>query len=134
MTDIYLTSTFSNPWNVAFNPKIGAFLEDSGISCYLAHRDTNQQGEAAEKFSSDIKGMDEATCIVAVALNETPNWGAEVGYAYALEKPVIALTTNDHAIPLICNGMVAETIVVSDLDDIPGYGTDLLAAIRRHIS
>ena len=33
MKNIYLTSTFTNTWNVEFNPKIGDALEKMGVIC-----------------------------------------------------------------------------------------------------
>jgi nucleoside 2-deoxyribosyltransferase len=133
MKDIYLTSTFTNPWNVAFNPLIGEALEVAGFSCYLPHRDTDQKGGPAVVFAGDMAGMAHARCIVAVAKNESPNWGAEVGWFHASGKPIIALAETDHAIPLICNGMVTEVVRAENLDDITSYADRLKAVIRSHL-
>jgi hypothetical protein len=66
MKDLYLTSTFTNPWNVTFNAKIGEALEDKGLLCYLPHRDTNQKtGTGDEKFEQDILGINNASIIDA---------------------------------------------------------------------
>lgn len=133
MKDIYLTSTFTNPWNVAFNPVIGAALEKAGFSCYLPHRDTDQNGGPEVVFAGDMAGMADARCIVAVAKNESPNWGAEVGWFHASGKPIIALAETDHAIPLICNGMVTEVVSADTLDDIGVYVEKLSVVIRSHL-
>jgi nucleoside 2-deoxyribosyltransferase len=131
-TDLYLTSTFTNPWNVEFNKEIGTALENSGFVCYLANRDTNQQGNPDEIFSSDLAGMEAAKCILAIAMNESPNWGAELGYAYQ-KTPIIALTNTEHKIPLICKGMISEVLRVEDLDDIDSYINDLADLLRKFL-
>ncbi len=134
MKDIYLTSTFTNPWNVAFNPRIGAALEAASFSCYLPHRDTDQKGGPAVVFAGDMAGMADARCIVAIAKNESPNWGAEVGWFHASGKPIIAIAETEHAIPLICNGMVSEVIRADNLDDVGAYADRLAIAIRSRIA
>ncbi|MFA6393211.1 MAG: nucleoside 2-deoxyribosyltransferase [Candidatus Paceibacterota bacterium] len=122
MKNIYLTSTFTNEWNVEFNPKIGEALEKRGITCYLPHRDTNQKEENKLKIvAQDITGIDNSSIILAVALNESPNWGAEFGYAYGIKKPILVLTNKEHNIPLICEGMTTEIIQVENLDKIEEY-------------
>jgi nucleoside 2-deoxyribosyltransferase len=134
MKNIYLTSTFTNPWNVEFNPKIGKALEDRGIICYLPHRDTDQKSGGGGIFTSDIQGIENSSIIVAVALNESPNWGAELGYAYAMKKPILALTDKTHAIPLICNGMVTKVLQVENLDLIEDYADLLSEEIKKLIA
>jgi len=133
MKNIYLTSTFTNPWNVEFNHKIGKALEYHGITCYLPHRDTNQDSSDKEIFNQDIAGIDNTSLVVAVALNESPNWGAEVGYAYVKGKKIIALTNKDHSIPLICNHMLTNSLVVEDLDNIDSYIENLILLIKEYI-
>ena len=133
MTDIYLTSTFTNSWNVSFNPKIGEALENARFSCYLPHRDTNQKGSPFEIFSSDLEGIKNTKCILGIAINESPNWGAELGYAYNLQKPIIALKAKDHNIPLICNEMITETFSVNNLDEIENYIQNLIEVLRKYL-
>jgi len=122
MKNIYLTSTFTNEWNVKFNPIIGDALEDIEITCYLPHRDTNQkEKDKLEIFKQDIAGINNSSIILAIALNESPNWGAEIGYAYGINKPILVLTNKEHNIPLICKGMTTEIIQVENLDNIEEY-------------
>lgn len=129
MKDIYLTSTFTNQWNVEFNFKIGDALEAKGVTCYLAHRDTDQKGQSHEIFSQDLEGINNASMVLAIALNESPNWGAELGYTYGIKKKILALTDQDHKIPLICNGMITETLRVDNLDAIDIYIDELIEKI-----
>jgi nucleoside 2-deoxyribosyltransferase len=131
MKDIYLTSTFTNQWNVEFNPKIGEALEKSGITRHLPHRDT-KQGEKDELiFNQDIKGIEESSLVLAIALNESPNWGAELGYAYGIKKHILILTDKNHQIPLICEGMKTVIIRVDDLNNLEEYIDLLVSKIKE---
>jgi nucleoside 2-deoxyribosyltransferase len=132
MKDIYLTSTFTNQWNVEFNHKIGDALEKKGITCYLPHRDTNQKsGDRLEIFTQDIEGINVSSIVLAIASNESPNWGAELGYAYGIKKPILAIFGKEHTIPLICNGMVTDVLEVNDMNIIDEYIDLLIERIQK---
>lgn len=131
MKNVYLTSTFTNIWNVKFNPKIGDAIEKKGLTCYLPYRDTDQKGTEMEIFSQDIAGIKDSTIVLAVALNETPNWGAELGYAYGTKKKILVLSDKNHNIPLICKGMVNEVFQVDDLNLIENYIDQLVEKIKK---
>lgn len=133
VTDIYLTSTFRHEWNRQFNLVIGEKLEAQGMACYLAHRDTDQTASPDVVFQQDLAGMDQSKIILAIAENESPNWGAELGYAYARRIPIIALAQQDHPIPLICNGMIQKVLRVPDLNMIDAYMSELLETIKEAI-
>jgi len=134
MKNIYLTSTFTNEWNVKFNHKIGDALERAGITCYLPHRDTNQKEvDRLEIFRQDVRGIDNASIVLAVAVNESPNFGAEVGYAYGIKKPILMLVDKDHEIPLICRGMGTETFRVENIDLVEEYIESLSIKIKELI-
>jgi hypothetical protein len=133
MKDLYLTSTFTNPWNVAFNDRIGAALEKEGFACYLPYRDTDQKAPGKVKFESDVAGIQNARIILCVAMNESPNFGAEVGYGHGIGKLVIALTDKTHSIPLICGEMMSDIVRVENLDAIDDYIGELAAKIREFL-
>lgn len=133
MKDIYLTSTFTNEWNMAFNPKIGEALERKGIKCHLPRKNINQERTDGDVFIQDIEGINNSSMILAIGLNETPNWGAEIGYAYGIKKTVIALTDKEHNIPVICKGMLNEVIRVENLDLIDEYIELLVNKIKDFI-
>ena len=134
MKNIYLTSTFTNEWNVEFNPKLGEALVKNGITCHLPRKNINNERTNIEVFNEDINGINNSAMILAVGINESPNWGAEVGYAYGIKKPVLVLTDGTHKIPLICEGMVNEVIRVEDLDKIEEYIELLSVKIRTILS
>jgi hypothetical protein len=85
MKKIYIDSTLKHDWNRNFNPQLCSALESKGLTCYLPQRDTDQMARD-QVFISNKNGMDGAEFLLAVASNESPNWGVEVGYAYGQER------------------------------------------------
>ncbi|MCL5411325.1 MAG: nucleoside 2-deoxyribosyltransferase [Patescibacteria group bacterium] len=131
MKDIFLTSTLHHPWNVDFNPKLCQALESKGFSCYFPERDTNQKGKAEEIFNQNTNGIKNAKKILVVAMNESPNWGAEVGFAFSLRKEVIGLTSKEHEIPIMASGLISKTLRVESLDNFENYLEDLISVLKE---
>ena len=131
MSDLYLTSTFTKEWNVNFNPLIGEALTQKGLTCHLPKK-IEAEEKAHDVFLSDLNGINSTKCILAIAINESPNWGAEIAYAFSLKKPIIALTDTNHQIPLICNEMITEVFRVSNLEEIDQYIDDLIKIIKKY--
>lgn len=129
MPDIYIDSTFKNEWNVSFNPLLCAALEEKGVICHLPQRDTDQSKEHISRFNTNVEVIKNIKTLVAVAANESPNWGVEVGYAYGVGTRIVAICEKGHEIPLMARFMVAQIIEVESLDDIPTYIEELVAAI-----
>lgn len=130
MKDIYIISTIHHEWNLKFNSDLCEALEIHGISVYLPQRDTNQKAKPAAKFAQNAKAMKSSRVIVAVAENETPNWGAEVGYCHGLGKRVIAIANKDHFIPLMASGMIDTIIRAKDLENLD-YIEKLINALKK---
>lgn len=118
---VYIDSTLHHDWNLAFNPKLAAALEEKGITCHLPQRDTDQAQSPKAKFADNILAIKQADVLLAVASNESPNWGVEVGYAHGIGKKVVALTTINHQLPLMSDFMMDAVIRVESLEDIPAY-------------
>jgi hypothetical protein len=131
MVKVYLDSTLRHDWNTKFNPELCAKIEEKGIECYLPQRNTNQAAEPEAKFKQNITGMKEANVLLAVASNESPNWGVEVGFAYGINKRLIVLCAAGHPVPLMAQYMFDEIIEVEDLDYIDSYIDKLIAAISK---
>lgn len=127
---IYINSTIHHDWNVKFNPELCKALEEKGITCHLPQRDTNQKGIEEERFRQNTEGIKNADIMLVVASNESPNWGVELGYAYGLEKKIVALATTTHPIPLMAKYIVSQIITVDDLDDISSYIGKLVEALK----
>ena len=116
MKDIYIISTIHHKWNLKFNLLLCEALEKRGVSVHLPQRDTNQKAQPRVKFSQNIKAMKNSRIILAVAENETPNWGAEVGFSHGIGKKIITLAKSDHFIPLMCSGMIDKVIRSKNLE------------------
>ncbi len=122
MPDVFLTSTFRNDWNRAFNLRIGEVLKEMGLSSFLPQKDSNQTANRKTIYEEDIKGLTSCRGLLAVgALTQTANWGFEIGYATAKGMPVVVLTDKDHPIELMCEGAAFEVISVDNLDRIEAY-------------
>ncbi|HUD10047.1 MAG TPA: nucleoside 2-deoxyribosyltransferase [Candidatus Saccharimonadales bacterium] len=127
---IYIDSTIHHDWNRNFNPKLCQALEDLGISCYLPQRDTNQQSARQSIFDQNHKAMAEADTILAVAENESPNWGVEIGYAKPFKKRVIILAQKDHHIPTMAEFLADEVCLVDNIESITDYANKLAAMLK----
>jgi nucleoside 2-deoxyribosyltransferase len=133
MIKIYLDSTLRHDWNTKFNPELCAKIEERGVECYLPQRNTDQAGEPETKFQKNIAGIKQADVLLAVASNESPNWGVEVGFAFGINKHLIALCAKGHPVPLMAQYMFDEIIEAEDLDDIDSYIDSLVAAINKTV-
>ena len=121
MTNIYLSSTLKNDWNLEFNQKITENLEKSGLTVYLPQRDTNQQGDLDVIFKEDIKGMENARTLLVVAKNASENLWLEVGWGYAKDKLIMILADEADFVPAFAEKMATEIIKVKNFEDMEDY-------------
>lgn len=131
MIDVYVSSTVHKGWNIPFNLRLCETLEARGLKCYLPQRDTNQEGAPNGIFDENMEGIKKSHTVLCVAENESINVGAEIGFAYGAGKKVIALTSNNHTIPLMVRFMIAAVIEVENLDTIEDYIDDIITQIRK---
>lgn len=97
----YIDSTLKSAWNVEFNLRLCDALEVRGVQCHLPQRDTDQRAAKESILAPNIAAIDECQLVVAVAQNESPNWGVEVGYAVGRGYRVVILAPVGHDIPLM---------------------------------
>lgn len=134
MKDIFITGTFRNDWNRAFNEKLCGFFEAKGFSVFMPQRDSEQLGNRKETFLQDVAGVDQCKMIVAIgSKTQTANWGFEIGYAYKNEKPVVILTDTEHPVELMPEGAAKSVIIVENLDDFDTYIKKLMSVIQEVI-
>jgi len=131
MKNLFITSTLRFPWNVNFNPNLCSALESKGISCHLPQRDTNQNATHEEIFQQNIDGIKNSEQVLCVAMNESVNLGGEVGFAFGINKRIIALKSKDHEIPLMLSYMISEVVEVEDMDNIEEYIDLLVGKIQK---
>jgi len=130
MKDIFFTATFRTDWNTKYNPKLISLLEDTGHTVYAPQRDTEQSGNKKQTFLQNVSGIDNARMVLALgSVQQTANWGFEVGYAHKGNKPILILTDNDHPADLMTEGAVQKVMSVENLDDIDSYKDELLKSI-----
>jgi len=108
---IYLAAPLFSDAERTYNASLAALLEKNLFEVHLpqeAGDDTGMRGKNAQEriFSENKKALEEADCVVAVIDGADADSGTawEMGYAYAMGKPVIAIRTdfrrvgrNEHA-------------------------------------
>jgi len=131
MIKVFISSTLKTAWNREYNLILCNRLESRGIKCFLPQRDADPSS-VERIFESNIEGINEATVVLSVALNESPNLGYEAGYAYGRKKRLLLITTHDHVMPEMFAGMNVrvDRIVVADLDAIDSYLDELINKLR----
>lgn len=107
--------------------KLSKTLEAKGIKVYLPQRDTIQNKKSV--FKQNHKALKQATAVLAVAINESPNWGVEVGFSYGIGKKLIALTQKGHEIPLMAKLMFNKIIEANNLNAIDDYIEKLIKVL-----
>lgn len=130
MEALYITSTLHTDWNIQFNVKLSNAFEKNNIKCYLPQRDTEQHQGSEVIFTQNTKAIQESKYFLGVAKNFTPNFAAEIGYAYGLGKKIILLTDEDEDIPMIVKSMSANIIEVKHLDNVDDYIDKLLTLVK----
>lgn len=128
---IYLDSTIHHSYNRKFNEKLCKALEEKGIKVYLPQRDTIQDMKII--FKQNHKILKKIDVVLAIAFNESPNWGVEVGFSYGIGKKVIALTQVGHEIPLMAKSMFSKILEVEELNKIGQYIDQLVGLLRANI-
>ena len=131
MKKIFISSTLRTEWNRKFNPALCKALEDRGFDCFLPQRDVNPIDK--ETIADECKhAIDNASVLLSVVINESPNLGFEAGYAYGIGKKIILLTKQDHEMPDMFYGILdrAELLQVDDLDSIDLYIDELVEKIE----
>ena len=78
--------------------KVEQLVVDAGFSTFLPHRDNPDKNadNVSEIFANDRRGIDECDVVVASLNGLTTDDGTawELGYAFALGKPIIGLHTD----------------------------------------
>ena len=78
--------------------KVERLVVENGFATFLPHRDNppKDQHNVAAIFANDRRGIDECDLVVASLNGLTTDDGTawEVGYAFALGKPIIGLYTD----------------------------------------
>jgi len=111
---VYISSSLRN---TELNREVAEVLERAGYRVYLPQRDAPVTDTSAEVFTSNIKALRRADVIVAILVNYGRDLAFELGFAYALGKPIIALA---EANEYLRDEMVANSLtkVVKTLEEL----------------
>ena len=122
---IYIAGPLFNSHEKHYLEKIAQVLEDNGFDCFLPHRDQigisekeleNPIMTAATKekiFNNDLTALEDSDLTVALLTGQDIDSGtaAEIGFSYANNKPVIAITASERRFRnLFVEGMISKTI------------------------
>lgn len=130
MKDLYVTSTLHTDWNIQFNIKLSRAFEKHEIKCYLPQRDTEQDEGPEVIFKQNTKAIQRSEYFMGVAKNFTPNFGAEIGFAYGLDKNIVLLTDDKDEIPMIIKSMSDRILEVKELDNVEDYIDRLINLVK----
>ena len=129
--NIYIAGPLFNAHERNYLELIASELETNGYKCFLPHRDqsgidetemegTNMSQATKDKiFNADLTALTNADLIVALMTGQDIDSGtaAEIGFTYANEKPIIAITAYERRFRnLFVDGMISETI--NDVDEL----------------
>ena len=113
--------------------KVERLVVDAGFTTFLPHRDNPDKNadNVAEIFANDRRGIDECDVVVASLNGLTTDDGTawELGYAFALGKPIVGLHTDwrrrfdDEVVNLMIECSL--TTLVRSLDDLSRVLTQL---------
>ena len=106
---IYIAGPLFNIHEKKYLEEIANVLESDGYDCFLPHRDqtgidreelkNNEMSQSTKNiiFQTDIKALQESDLIVALVTGQDIDSGtaSEIGYMYANNKPVIAITAEE---------------------------------------
>ena len=106
---IYIAGPLFNIHEKKYLEEIANVLESNGYDCFLPHRDqtgidseelkNNEMSQSTKNiiFQTDIKALQESDLIVALVTGQDIDSGtaSEIGYMYANNKPVIAITAEE---------------------------------------
>ena len=119
---IFISSSLKNR---ELNAKIAELFEKKGFKVYLPQRDTPQTDDIKTIFNANVNAIKESDIIVAVLINHGRDLAFEIGLAYGLGKPVIALASNiDYT---------RDEMIVGALTDVATDVNELLDKVIGHI-
>lgn len=106
---IYIAGPLFNVHEKKYLEEIAEVLEGNGYDCFLPHRDqtgidpeelkNNDMSQSTKDiiFQTDVQALNESDLVVALVTGQDIDSGtaSEIGYMYAKNKPVIALTAEE---------------------------------------
>ncbi len=100
MKTVYLAAPLFSGAELDFNRKLGDEIKKAGFDVFLPQEDSNNIKDEKNRqkiiFDKNLAAIDKADILVAVVDGADVDSGTawEIGYAYALGKPVLGLRTD----------------------------------------
>ena len=122
---IYIAGPLFNVHEKKYLEEIAEVLEGNGYDCFLPHRDqtgidpeelkNNDMSQSTKDiiFQTDVHALNDSDLVVALVTGQDIDSGtaSEIGYMYAKNKPVIALTAEERRYRnLFTAGMFSSTV------------------------
>ncbi len=122
---IYIAGPLFNVHEKKYLEEIAEVLEGNGYDCFLPHRDQtgidpeelkyNDMSQSTKDiiFQTDVHALNDSDLVVALVTGQDIDSGtaSEIGYMYAKNKPVIALTAEERRYRnLFTVGMFSSTV------------------------
>ena len=128
MKKVYIAGTLFNIHEKKYLEEIAEILESNGYDCFLPHRDQTVDPEELKGvdmsqetkdtiFQTDLDALKKADITVALITGQDIDSGtcSEIGYTYALKKPVLAIDAEERRYRnLFVEGMLTVTINNTD--------------------
>ena len=134
----YIAGPLFDPGERWFTEQVEQVVAAAGYETFLPHRDAPKkvEGNMREIFDADRTAIDRCDVVVAnlngIITDDGTAW--ELGYAFALGKPIIGLHTDwrrrfDHE---VINLMIecSLTVLLRSIDDLPGALVDVVPPTR----
>ena len=129
MKKVYIAGPLFNIHEKRYLEEIAEILESNGYDCFLPHRDQVVELEERRStdlmsqetkdtiFQTDLDALKKADITVALITGQDIDSGtsSEIGYTYALKKPVLAIDADERRYRnLFVEGMLTVTINNTD--------------------
>lgn len=129
MKKVYIAGPLFNIHEKRYLEEIAEILESNGYDCFLPHRDQVVELEERRStdlmsqetkdtiFQTDLDALNKADITVALITGQDIDSGtsSEIGYTYALKKPVLAIDADERRYRnLFVEGMLTVTINNTD--------------------
>ena len=128
MKKVYIAGPLFNIHEKKYLEEIAEILESNGYDCFLPHRDQTVDPEELKGvdmsqetkdtiFQTDLDALKKADITVALITGQDIDSGtcSEIGYTYALKKPVLAIDAEERRYRnLFVEGMLTVTINNTD--------------------
>ena len=131
MKKVYIAGPLFNIHEKRYLEEIAEILESNGYDCFLPHRDQVVELEERRStdlmsqetkdtiFQTDLDALNKADITVALITGQDIDSGtsSEIGYTYALKKPVLAIDADERRYRnLFVEGML--TVIINNTDQL----------------